>query len=293
MMGMLGATLALLAATCSAFSIILVRRHSGTSNAFNISLIISLSGIAILWLPAVFLTDVSAFSVAGCLFFALSGLLSPALVRLFYYSGLKKIGAPVNASLFSIYPLFSSMLGVLLLGEQLSIKNWAGIFIVIFGSILVAATTPRNGSTSVFSKKDLSLPLAGGVALALANIIRKYALTLYNAPALGVLVSYAFSLIVYSTVLMCHTPTRRKLSLKKDGPLFWIAGIGQAVSWILIFYALSYEQVSTVTSLLVTEPLFVVLFAHLFLRKLEKISPNLVIGTILTVFGVALITGVL
>lgn len=292
MMGMLGATLALLAATCSAFSIILVRRHSAASNAFNISFIISLSGVAILWLPAVLLTDLSAFSAGGCLLFASSGLLSPALVRLFYYSGLKRIGAPVNASLFSIYPLFSSVLGVLLLGEQLSIKNWAGIFIIIFGSILVAATTPRNGSNSVFSKKDLALPLAGGVALAIANMIRKYALTLYDAPAIGVLVSYAFSLIVYSIVLAYHTQTR-KLSLKRDWQLFWLAGIGQAVSWILIFYALSYEQVSTVTSLLVTEPLFVVLFAHLFLRKLEKISPNLVIGTILTVFGVAFITGTL
>ncbi|MEM2967903.1 MAG: DMT family transporter [Candidatus Bathyarchaeia archaeon] len=290
---MLGASLALLAAATSALSVILVRKHSAASNAFNISLIISLAGMVVLWLPAFLLADESAINLGGCLLFALSGALSPALVRLLYYSGLKRIGAPVNASLFSIYPLYSSLLGVLLLNEHLSPKNWAGIIIVILGSMLVAATSPKNGANKVLSKRNLALPIAGGVALAISNIIRKYALTLYSAPTLGVTVAYASSLFVYSLVLASHTPTRKALSIKEDFRLFWKAGVGQAISWILIFYALSYEQVSTVTSLLVTEPLFVALFAYLYLRKLDDVSPKLAVGMVLTVFGVALITEML
>ncbi|MEM3881634.1 MAG: DMT family transporter [Candidatus Bathyarchaeia archaeon] len=290
---MLGASLALLAAATSALSVILVRKHSAVSSAFNISLTISLSGMAVLWLPALLLANGDTISVSSCLFFAVSGALSPALVRLLYYSGLKRIGAPVNASLFSIYPLYSSLLGVLLLSEQLSPKNWVGIIIVIFGSILVAATSPKNGVNKVFSKKNLLLPLAGGVALAGSSIIRKYALNLYNAPAFGVAIAYASSLFIYSLALATHAPTRKELSIKRDFKLFWKAGVGQAISWILIFYALSYEQVSTVTSLLVTEPLFVAVFAYLYLRKLEYISPKLILGTVLTAFGVALITGII
>ena len=49
--GMIGIILALLSAATSALSVILVRRHSKSSNTFNISLIISLSG------PGYFVAD--------------------------------------------------------------------------------------------------------------------------------------------------------------------------------------------------------------------------------------------
>ncbi|MCX8152872.1 MAG: DMT family transporter [Candidatus Bathyarchaeota archaeon] len=290
---MFGAALSLLAAATSALSVISVRKYAAASNAFNISLVISLSGMAILWLPALLLTDKGEISVSGCLLFALSGLLSPAIVRLLYYSGLRRLGAPVNASLFSVYPIYSTLLGVSLLNERLSMKNWVGIMAVILGSILVAATAPKNGSNSAFSKKYLLLPLVGGVALAVSNIIRKYALTLFNEPAFGVTIAYASSLFAYSLVLAGHNSTRKELSIKRDLQLFWKAGVGQAISWILIFYALSCEQVSTVTSLLVTEPLFVAIFAYLYLRKLDNVSPKLIMGIILIVCGVALIMGLL
>jgi drug/metabolite transporter (DMT)-like permease len=89
---------------------------------------------------------------------------------------------------------------------------------------------------------------------------------------------------------MLSTSTRKELSLKNDLRFFWKAGVGQALAWILIFYALSYEQVSIVTPLLAIEPLFVAFFAYFYLRKLEHISPKLAVSMILTVFGVILVT---
>ena len=53
----------------------------------------------------------------------------------------------------------------------------------------------------------------------------------------------------------------------------------------LTFYALSYEQVSIVISLLALEPLFVAFFAYLYLIKPEYISPKLAVSMVRTVFG--------
>lgn len=50
---------------------------------------------------------------------------------------MKKLGAPVNSSLFSIYPLYTSLLAVLFLSEFLASGNWAGILMVFLGGILV------------------------------------------------------------------------------------------------------------------------------------------------------------
>jgi uncharacterized membrane protein len=59
---------------------------------------------------------------------------------------------------------------------------------------------------------------------------------------------------------------------------------------MLAFYALSFEDVSVVTPLLSTEPLFVVFFAYLYLRRLECVSTKLALSIVLTVLGVVLVT---
>ena len=106
---MIGLALAILSAATSALSVILVRRHSEGSSTFNIGLAISLVGLLLLWPLALFLTDFSAVNIVSLALFALSGVLTPGFVRLLYYQGMKKLGTPVNSSLFSIYPLYTSL----------------------------------------------------------------------------------------------------------------------------------------------------------------------------------------
>ena len=286
---MIGSALALLSALASGISVVLVSKYSKKSNAFNISLIISCIGMVILWPLAVLLTNLKTASLEGLAFFAIGGVLTPGLVRLFYYGGLKKLGASVNSSVFSIYPLYSSILAVLLLSEILSLENWVGILCVVFGVIFVETSSREINGNDRTSRKSLIFPVLGGLTLGISSIIRKYALDLYDAPILGVAVAYTFSLLPYLLLIALSTSTRKELSLKRDFRFFWIAGIGQALSWILSFYALSYAEVSTITPLLSIEPLFVAFFAYFYLREVERVSPKLVASIILTVFGVVLV----
>jgi drug/metabolite transporter (DMT)-like permease len=287
---MIGITIALLAAATSGLSVILVRKHDRESNAFNVSLMVTCVGMVILWPLAILLTDFTAATFEGIVFFAISGVLSPGIVRLFYYSGLKKLGATVNSSVFAVYPLYSSLLAVFFLGEILLAENWLGILLVILGVFFVELSSRKINNRHESSKNDLILPILGGIALGISSITRKFALNFFDAPILGVAVGYSFSLIAYALILLFSAPTRKKLSLKQDFRYFWKAGIGQALAWILIFYALSYELVSIVTPLLAIEPIFVVGFAYLYLRKLENVSGTLILSIILTVFGAVLVT---
>jgi drug/metabolite transporter (DMT)-like permease len=287
---MIGTALALFSAAASGISVILVRKHSAESNALNVSLIISWVGMAILWPLAIFLTDFATINLAGILVFAVSGVLTPGIVRLLYYSGLKKLGAPVNSSVFSVYPLYSVLLAVLLLGEMLSLENWVGVLLVILGGALVEISSREINSGVKYNRRNLIFPILGGLTLGVSSIIRKYALDIYNAPVLGVAVAYTFSFLPYAVMLMGSVSSRKDLSLKRDLRFFWVAGIGQAISWILSFYALSYERVSIITPLLSVEPLFVALFAYIYLKDLEQVSRKLVVSIILTFLGVVLVT---
>lgn len=287
---MIGVALAILSAATSAVSVILVRRHSKESNAFNISLIISLIGLIILWPMALGLTDFSGVNMLSLLIFALSGVLTPGIVRLFYYQGMKKLGASVNSSFYSTYPLYTALLAHLFLGDILLAGNWAGILLVFFSGILIEWSSRDVNIGIKYQRRNLIFPLIGGLTLAVGSIMRKFALDLFNAPVLGVALAYTFSLIPFLIIYLTSKPTRQAVDLKRDMRLFWAAGIGQAITWMLGFYALSNAEVSVVVPILSTEPVFVAIFAYLYLKKIEKVSAKLVVSIILTVIGVILVT---
>jgi len=287
---MLGITLALLSAAASGFSVVIVGRHSKKSNPFNVSVLISAVGLVIIWPLAIVLTDFGTANLEGIELFALGGLLTPGLVRLFYYNGLTKLGTSVNSSIFSVYPLYTALLAVLFLSEILTPQNWIGVVSIVLGVIIVefSSREANNGEKSV--RKSLVFPVLGGLTLGASAIIRKSALNLFDAPVLGVAVAYTFSFLLYAVMLAFSKPTRKELSLRQDFRLFWVAGVGQALSWIFSFYALSIEKVSVITPLLSIEPIFVVLLAYLYLRGTEHVSLKLVASIILTVFGVIFVT---
>jgi len=287
---MLGITLALLSAVASGFAVVIVGRHSNKSNAFNMSLLISVVGLFILWPLAIVVTDFSSVNFIGIALFGVGGLLTPGLVRLFYYNGLKKLGASVNSSIFSIYPLYTALFAVIFLSEFLSPQNFLGILLIALGVIVVELNFRNaNGRGKPFVG-SLVFPVLGGLMLGISAIIRKAALDIFNAPVLGVAVAYTFTFLLYTTVIATSKNTRKELSLRRDTRLFWLAGVGQALSWILSIYALSLEKVSIITPLLSVEPLFVVMLAAVYMREQERVSFKLVTGMILTFVGVVLIT---
>ena len=287
---MIGIVLALLSAVASGISVVLVRRNSASSTAFNVSLVITMVGMAILWPLAIGLTNFAEITFAGFAFFALSGILSPGIIRLLYYQGLRKLGASVNSSIYAAYPLYSALLAVLILNETMSSLNVVGIFLILGGIVVADLSISSHNGHGGASWRNLMFPILAGITFGVSHIIRKYALNLSDTPVLGVSIAYAFSFIPFGLMLISSGTARKSLSLKQNVRWFWAAGIGQAAAWLLAFYAFSVEQVTIVTPLISIEPLFVVCFSFLFLKELEPVSPKLLISIALTVLGVTLVT---
>jgi uncharacterized membrane protein len=189
-----------------------------------------------------------------------------------------------------VYPLYAALLAALFLSESLPLQNWIGVISIAFGVIFVKINYRNSNHGQKSMTRNLFFPALGGLSLAVSAILRKGALDKFNAPVLGVAVAYSVSFLLYAVMLAASIPRRKELSLRRDLRLFWMAGVGQALSWILSFYALSTEKVSVVTPLLSIEPLFVVLLVYLYLREQEHASLKLVAGVILTFVGVVLIT---
>ena len=288
---MFGIALALLSALSFGLSQILVRKNLDKSNFVFISLTVTIIGNVILWPLALAFTNLNTINPEGLLLFVFAGLLAPGIARLFYFKGMETAGISANASIFATYPLYTSITAILLLGEALTAENWTGLACIIVGVIFVGRTI-NNGETSPksTSKKGFIVPILGSLALAFSQIVRKEGLNIYNQPLLGVAVGYTTALIVYLLVMAFSKDARTSRFSRKDLQMFWKPGVGIAAGWLLSFLALSQEMVSIVAPILQTELLFILFFAYIFLRKLEKISFKLIASAILIVAGVILIS---
>jgi DME family drug/metabolite transporter len=71
---------------------------------------------------------------------------------------------------------------------------------------------------------------------------------------------------------------------------FFIAALVALSAQISNFIALSRADVSVIIPLLNTTPLFTVLFSLLFLRRMETITPRIILGAVIMVAGVVIIT---
>ncbi len=286
---MIGIVLAVFAALTFGLSVVLIRKRIDQSNFLFTALVLTITGNIILWPLAFLFTDLRTISFEGVLFFAIAGILAPGIARLGYYKGMEVVGVSVNASIFATYPMYSSILAVLLLGETLIPEKWIGIVCIVVGVAYIerGLGNLRNGPEKI-SKKGLVFPLLASLAIALSQIVRKHGLNIYNQPLLGVATGYSSTLLLYLPLLISYT-TRGPTFSVKDFRMFWKAGVGMSLGWILSFYALSHENVSIVAPLLQTEPLFILFFVYLYLKKLERTSFKLVISTILIVIGATLV----
>jgi len=288
---MFGVALALFSALSFGLSQILVRKNLDKSNFVYISLTVTIMGNIILWPLALAFTNLNTVNPEGLLLFIFAGLLAPGIARLFYFKGMETAGISANASIFATYPLYTSITAILLLGETLTAENWIGLACIIAGVIFVGRSI-KNGDARPKSttKKGLIVPILGSLAIAFSQIVRKEGLNIYNQPLLGVAVGYTTSLIVYLLVMAFSKDARTSRFSRQDIRLFWKPGVGIAAGWLLSFLALSQEMVSIVAPILQTELLFILFFAYIFLRKLEKFSFKLVASALLIVAGVILIS---
>ena len=143
---MLGVVLALTASKCWGFGAILVRLgveslrpSTGTWISLIPGVVISM-GLAL----ALNLNDIRSL-VAGVVFwFAVSGLLNFAFGRLLNAVSINMVGVSKAAPLFGTAPLFATVLGVILFGEQVTPWLILGTLCVVVGISLITSEQGRR-----------------------------------------------------------------------------------------------------------------------------------------------------
>lgn len=261
---------------------------------FQVSLTVVFVSVVVYWAAIVARgTPLSTLSLWVIGLFIATGLTATAMARVLSYIGVQRAGASVSSATVNTRPVWATILAVVFLGEVVTMQGILGILFVVGG--LIALAFSKGGDITGWKKRDLLFPLAAALTFAAGNVVRRFVFTEHSVTALeGVAINETAGLIGLTAYLVYRHGSDFGTFLKapKQAYGYFVAcGLLSALSLFALFAALERGRVVIVDPLSSPTSLFAILFTFIFLRRVEKITGQLVIGAVLVISGVVLITG--
>jgi len=131
--------------------------------------------------------------------------------------------------------------------------------------------------------------LSAAVCFGTTFVISRHVVVEYTSAPVAAFLSILFGAVLMS-IIMGRDLFKDRHAPKRGFLLMTLAGICGAVGAMGNFFALSHAEVTIVSPITATSPLIILLVAHLFLQRLERVTPRIWLGAILVVVGVVIIT---
>ena len=234
------------------------------------------------------LLDTSQASAHGAIIFALIGIFFPAAVTLFVFTGTDKLGATTANAVSNTTPMFAILFAILFLGETLTLERVLGAVTVVAG--VITLSWDEKGRKRDWPLWALLLPIGAASSRGGGLALTKFGLGVWPDPFAAALIGYAVSasvLLLLNMVRAMRANVRPRLT-PQAVPWFVATGLCNGAATLAMFSALKGGEVSLVSPIISTSPLFTFLLGALVLRQ-ERLSARLAVGVALTVAGILLL----
>ena len=294
---MIGLIIAMFAGSFNCLSTIFIRKGTYRSGeSFSPLPISNFAGMTIFGLAILVLgltNQLGSLSWLGFGSLAAAGVLHFIVGRYLGYIGIRLIGAnranPITASNI----LVSAALGIVFLGEPVTIYLVLAILLIFGGIILIGRT--GNSEKLDISKanltKGLIATLGGALCWGSSPALVKIGLREVNSPLVATFISYA-SAFVIASLLLSHQGNRDKLrQLKRDALIpLGMSALSVSTAHLLRYIAIAYSPISLVQALAMSvNGLLIFPLSFLINRRIEVFDPRIIVGAVIIVSGVLLI----
>jgi len=261
-------------------------RYSNPATAVISSLLIN---IVFLWGVSILFVPLSSLTSASILIFVVVGLFQPGLTRLLTYKGIDALGVAITDPIRATTPLFSAIMAILFLGEQVTVPIIVATLTIMAGITLLSW---RSGAMKLAgSAVFLWYPIVASALAGASQVVRKFALAAVPHPFLAAAVTASSSFVV--SILTLWYVEKSQETWKMNRHCFWwflAAGVTISLGMACIYYALDLGKVSVVIPISSTGPFFSLIFAALFLRDVERVTLRIVLAAAMIIGGVLLLT---
>jgi DME family drug/metabolite transporter len=266
---------------------ILVRKGTAFSNPSTAALISFSVNAAVLIPYIIYQYPAEKIFQSANLFFVLSGIIQPAIVRVMFYVGIVRLGVSRAGPIRGTSPFFSVAIAFFLFRERPELVVYVGGLLTIAGTWLVSY---KRVGEAKWRAIDLLFPLGAAMLASVSQNIRKAGLNSTNEPVIASTITTATSLVCLLGSLL-FSGRRQSIKIDRESlPFYGGAAVFALIGQLCTFIALNGGQISVVAPLINTTRLFAIAFTALFLRGEEKITPMVLIGVVLLVAGIGFIT---
>jgi len=155
-------------------------RYSNPATAVISSLLIN---IVVLWGMTILLVPMSNVTAASLLIFVVVGFFQPGLTRLLTYKGIDTLGVAITDPVRATTPLFSAMMAIIFLGEEITMPIVVATFMIIAGVTLLSWR--RDSMKLMGSALYLWYPIAASALAGASQVVRKFGLAAVPHPFLA------------------------------------------------------------------------------------------------------------
>ncbi|MDD5020185.1 MAG: EamA family transporter [Candidatus Omnitrophica bacterium] len=242
-----------------------------------------------LWLITSAYAPRSSFSnTSGILIFVLIGTFAPTIVRTLTYYGIHTLGAGRSAPIRALTPFFATFMAIVFLKERPRIGIFLGISLIVAGVALLSRKNQND--TAAWKPKHLLYPLGAAVLAGCAANLRKFGLDIMPDPVFASTIAASSSLVIMSCY--AFTKHRREIAeIKHHGHelrFIVIAAFLTTIGEIVDLSALMYGKVSLVVPIFAVTPLSILFLSHIFLKKHERVTKEIVLAALIIILGIAI-----
>ncbi len=277
--------IALCASLSYACVLVTSRRGMQFSTPKTVTLISLIVHTVSTW-TAVFLTGgIPRVDTVAVYVFIVAGMLQP-IIRLCTYTGVQRVGAARSGPIRSTHPMFGVCIAITVLGEQANLVTLAGVVSVVCGIVLI--TWKPASEVRSFRWWEFLFPLSAALLAGIVHPMRRYALSISHEPLFFAALVGIVSLVCF---LVYMPLSREPLVWHRRAMLpFLAAGAAETCGILLVITALGLGSVITVSPLVGISPLWTLLGTVIFLRDLEQVRPQTIVGAICVIAGTAAIS---
>ena len=277
--------IALCASLSYACVLVTSRRGMQYSTPKTVTLVSLIVHTVSLWTAVLLTGGIPRVDAAAVYVFIVAGMLQP-IIRLCTYTGVHRVGAARSAPIRSTHPMFGVCVAITVLGETATLVALAGVVSVVCGIVLI--TWKRASEVRSFQWWEFLFPLTAALLAGIVHPMRRFALSISHEPLF-------FAALVGIVSLLCflaYMPfSREPLVWDRRAMLpFLAAGAAETCGILLVITALGIGSVITVSPLVGISPLWTMLGAVIFLRDLEQIRLQTIVGAICVIAGTAAIS---
>ena len=277
--------IALCASLSYACVLVTSRRGMQYSTPKTVTLVSLIVHTVSLWTAVLLTGGIPRVDAAAVYVFIVAGMLQP-IIRLCTYTGVHRVGAARSAPIRSTHPMFGVCVAITVLGETATLGTLAGVVSVVCGIVLI--TWKRASEVRSFHWWEFLFPLTAALLAGIVHPMRRFALSISHEPLF-------FAALVGIVSLLCflaYMPfSREPLVWDRRAMLpFLAAGAAETCGILLVITALGIGSVITVSPLVGISPLWTMLGAVIFLRDLEQVRFQTIVGAICVIAGTAAIS---